>query len=210
MTGTGPGSNTLRTVVAAALLAVLCACASSGMRAERQTWDPVSVPRNKVLVVGKIEMHPPLSEDEQLLKGGRGGELRNAFVLFCGDQQRDLSARLPEDLSGGFDITLEKEFFITVDRDKPLAISGGIFYTAYDPPANVQYRTFSSPLMAMLKPGDEAVYIGTIQFYRDANNRLLSVTIRDDHQWADTRYKERFGTYSSLRKALAMPAPPSQ
>ena len=29
--------------------------------------------------------------------------------------------------------------------------------------------------------------------------------VRDDYQWADAKFKERFGTSKTLRKALATP-----
>lgn len=194
-----------RTLLAILMCGLLCACTSSRTQAERQAWNIAGVPGNKILVMGKIELHPPLSDEEQLLKGSRGEALRNAFVLFCGDQLKDLVTRMPDDLSGGFDITPEKEFLIMVDRDKPFFLAGGIFYTAYDPPANIKYQTFPSPLTAKFKQGDEAVYIGTIQYYRDAENRLTSVMIRDDFQWAETRLKERLSSFKTIRKALVAP-----
>jgi hypothetical protein len=35
---------------------------------------------------------------------------------------------------------------------------------------------------------------------------LKEVMIRDDYQWADQQFKERFGTSKTLRKALLTPA----
>ena len=60
-------------------------------------------------------------------------------------------------------------------------------------------HTFGSLFQVELRPDDDAVYIGTIQYFRDESNNLKSVSIRDDYEWADARFKERFGTARTLR-----------
>lgn len=158
-----------------------------------------------MLLVGRIELNPPLRDSEQTLKTYRGEGLKGIFILYCGARLMDLKEGVPSDFSGAFDTMLEKEFFIKVGKDKTAYVSGGFFYTKYDPPSIAVSPVFNSPLRIPLKPDDEAVYIGTIQYVRDKNNHLTSVTVRDDYKQADAGFKERFGTFKSLRKALATP-----
>jgi len=171
-----------------------------------QVTDLKEVPQEMTVLVGKIEMHPPLQPAEQHLSTDRGEELKNSFVLYCGDAAQDFKKNKPVGFEGSFLVTLEQEFFIKVNKDRTVYIPGGSFYTVYEPPFQVELVTLSSLFKVELRPDDEAVYIGTIQYYRDDRNELQSVTIRDDYQWADAEFKERFGMDKTLRKALLTPA----
>jgi hypothetical protein len=193
----------LRIAVALFGIPLLCACA---VMPEPQITSLLDVPPDKTVIIGRIELHPPLREDEQVLRTARGEELKNAFILYCGDRPRDLKTNKPGSYDGSFATVLEKDYFIQVDKGIILYVPGGTFYSIYDPPYRVVSHTFSSPFQIELRPDDEAVYIGTIQYYRDDSNNLTSVTIRDDYQWADSQFKERFGTNKNLRKALLTPS----
>jgi hypothetical protein len=189
-----------------AALLLMCSCVPREVLPEHQVTSLLFVAPGKTLIVGRIELHPPLQPGEQLLNEEQGAEHENEFILFCGDQLRDLREGKPDTYAGSFSTTFEKEFFVKIDRVKTLFISGGMFFTEYDPPSRRVSPVFSSPFQVTLKPNDEAVYIGTIQYYRDEHNAVRTVMVRDDYAWADSRYKERFGTSKSLRKALVTPA----
>jgi hypothetical protein len=193
----------LRIAVAAVGLLLPCACV---VLPEPQITSLMDMPSDNTLVVGRIELHPPLAEGEQVLKTARGEELKSAFILYCGDRAKDFKGSIPASFSGSFATVLEKEFFIKTSKDMTLYVSGGTFYSVYDPPYRVLSHTFGSLFQVQLLPDDEAVYIGTIQYYRDSSNSLTSVMIRDDYQWADSQFKERFGTSKNLRKALLTPS----
>lgn len=190
------------------LLVLLCACTAMTIgsgQPEPQVTSLMFVAPDKAIIVGRIELHPPLQEGEQTLKTSRGEELRNAFILYGGDRLKDFTKNKPATFEGSFATTLEKEFFIKVEKGSTFFVSGGTFYTEYDLPYHITYHTFSSPFQIDILPDDEAVYIGTIQYYRDENNNIKEVMLRDDYQWADSKFKERFGTSKTLRKALATP-----
>jgi hypothetical protein len=202
-----------RAAIIAAAFVSLCACTTLPTgpgHPEQQVTDLMFVAPDKAIIVGRIELHPPLREGEQRLKTSRGEELRNEFILYGGDRLRDFTESKPATFEGSFATTLEKEFFIKVAKGSTFFLSGGTFYTEYDPPYHITYHTLSSPLQTEVKPDDEAVYIGTIQYYRDENNNVKEVMIRDDYKWADTQFKERFGTSKTLRKALLTPVLPAK
>ena len=193
----------LRISVVLAGLVLLSACAA---RPEPQVESLLDVPSGKAVVVGRIELHPPLRSDEQDFGTDRGEELKNAFILYCGDRPRDLTGMRHDDFSGSFATTLDKNFFIKIDAGILLYVSGGTFYSASNLSDRIEPHTFSSQFQVELRPDDEAVYIGTIQYIRDESNNLASIMIRDDYKGADSEFKERFGTVKGLRKALLAPA----
>lgn len=181
----------------------LVACTLMPMQPQSQVSTPQEVPRDMVVVVGRIELHPPLQPGEQFLGPEQGEDMENTFILHCGDQVADVNATDSSGPAESYVTKLEKDFFIKVRHYPLLTVSGGMFYEAYAPSLRVKARTFSTPLHVWLQPDDHAVYIGTIQYYRDASNNLKSVMIRDDYQWAESQYRKKFGAQTVLRKALA-------
>ncbi len=195
----------LSTIPAAAirlLVLLLVAACSSLPGPQAQVSGPMSVPPDMVVIVGKIELHPPLQPGEQMLRTRTGEEFRDAFILYAGDTLTDLDKGPPASFAGSFLTTLDEEFFIKIDRMPVFHVSGGLFYTVYDPPAHIVAPIFASHFMINILPGDDAVYIGTIQYYRDEKNQLRSVMIRDDYGWAKKQFEERFGVTRTLRKSL--------
>jgi hypothetical protein len=57
-------------------------------------------------------------------------------------------------------------------------------------------------LRATLRPGDKAVYIGTIRYHRDEFFTISRIQIVDDYGHANAEFKKKFGSKHSLRKAL--------
>jgi hypothetical protein len=187
-------------------LAVLFACAPALRdRPEHQVRSLRYVTPGSVVIVGRIELHPALQPDEQVMVTDRDEELKNTFFLYVGDRIMDLNAAGPISVAGSFSIMLDKDFFIKLKRERTLYVSGGSFSTMPYAPSRAESHIFSSPFQIELRPNDEAVYIGTIQYFRDGSNKLTGMAIRDDYQSADSQYKARFGTSSTLRRALVMP-----
>jgi hypothetical protein len=56
-----------------------------------------------------------------------------------------------------------------------------------------------------IRPGDRAVYIGTIQYYRDEFFSTEKVVVKDDYAAANAEFQRRFGRGVTLRRALAVP-----
>ncbi len=183
----------------------LSACAMLSDMPEQQVESLINVAPGKAVLVGRIELQPPLQENEQIIKTTQGNDFRNAFILYAGERLKDFKTSPPDTFEGSYITNLGREFFIKVDKGRTLSISGGMFYTVYDPPYRIESHAVSSPFQVEIKADDDAVYIGTIQLVRDDRNNITSVLIRDDYQWADDTYKARFGTRKTLRKALVEP-----
>jgi molybdopterin synthase catalytic subunit len=57
-----------------------------------------------------------------------------------------------------------------------------------------------------LKPGDRAVYIGTVRYHRNEFWEITKVAIVDDYDRANADFRKKFGAKTPLRKALLTPA----
>ena len=191
--------------IAAALL--LSACMTLP---EQQVRRFIDVPEQKAVLVGKVEIHPPLQPGEQVLKTSLGERFQNVFILYCGEQIRDFRSKRPDTFAGSYAVTPEQSFYLEVRKGTTLYLSGGTFYTIFDPPYRIEAHTYPSLYTVDVNADDEAIYIGTIQYYRDENNNLTMTAIRDDYQAADKEFKDRFTTSTTLRKALLAPVDFSQ
>ncbi len=191
-----------RVGLAAACLTLLGACAGPA----RQDVDSLSeVGAGETLVVGRIELVPPLRKDEQKIKALNSGTYENRIFLLADVQYRVLvSEPVLADYNGRIEATLGKNFFVRSDR-KPFFILGGVLFLDIGG-SELNKAYFPGGLKVPIQPGDRAVYIGTLKYHRNEFFEITKVAIEDDYERANAEFKKKFGTKNSLRKALLTPA----
>jgi len=182
------------------LAGALTACAGP---AREQVDSYSEVGSGETIVVGRIELVPPLREDEQKIQVINSGQFENKIFLIADENYRVLKGEPTNaDFGGRIEAILEKTFFVR-SSDKPFYLLGGMVWLEIGRGSNRAY--FPGGLMASLRPGDKAVYIGTVRYQRDEFFEIKKVTIVDDYQRANTEYRKKFGTKYALRKALLTP-----
>lgn len=184
-----------RALLLATLL--LSGCAGSPL----QTVDaPADVGADEVVLVGKIELVPPLLKSELPLYGGA-----TTATLVLDDRPRRFDGRLSaSDLSGRLESPLGSVFMLRRQR-APFFIRVGYFL-------NMEHKRAYLPggFEVQVRPDDRAVYIGTIRYRRDEFLNILSVSVEDEHKATEARFKEKFGARRSLRKVLARAVDPER
>ena len=103
------------------------------------------------------------------------------------------------DYKGRIEATVGENFFIR-SQSQPFYIVGGMMYLDLGS-KEMNRAYFPGGLMAPLKVGDKAVYIGTIRYHRNEFWEITKVTIVDDYESANAEFKKKFGAKYSLRKA---------
>jgi hypothetical protein len=187
--------------IAAALLALaLGACAGPA----RERVDSLSeLGTGETVVVGRVELVPPLRKDEQRIEAVNSGSFENIVFLMADENNRVLKGEPTNaDFGGRIEATLEKTFFVR-SSDKPFYILGGMLWLEIGRGSNKAY--FPGGLRVSLRPGDKAVYIGTVRYQRDEFWNFKKVAIVDDYDRANAEYRKKFGTRTPLRKALVTP-----
>jgi hypothetical protein len=107
------------------------------------------------------------------------------------------------DLGGRIEATLEQTFFVR-SSDRPFYILGGMLWLEFgNYGSNKAY--FPGGLRVALKPGDKAVYIGTVRYQRDEFWNFKKISIVDDYERANAEFRKQFGARTALRKALLTP-----
>jgi hypothetical protein len=180
------------------LLGTLGACVGPA----REPVDSLSgLNGGETVVVGRIELVPPLRKNEQKLKGLGTGNFENKIILIADERNRALTDEPGmADYAGRIEAILGKNFFVRSDS-KPFYILGGMLYLDLGG-REMNRAYFPGGLKVSIKPGDKAVYVGTVQYHRNEFFEITKAAIVDDYDRANAEFKKKFGAKYPLRKAL--------
>jgi hypothetical protein len=161
-----------------------------------------------VLVVGKIEIVPPIKPEEQSYKAldpfnGKRHFLGRA-VMFMSDK-RDYQEYTGDALNP----PLQETYFLKVPRTKRYMVKGSVTMAfALRTVSRRQAVTeqtellFPAPLELDIRPADRALYIGTLRLHRDEFHEVTKVEVRDDYARAAAQFRAKFPGAALPRKAL--------
>jgi hypothetical protein len=160
------------------------------------------VGQGQVIVVGKIKLTPPLHKGEQDL-GMIGAEVRkNRFLILTADKYYQIEGPpAGDDLKNRIEAVLDKTYF-TVNEAQPFYYIGGIITMSFVSAGETNDVYFPAAFKVSIHPGDRAVYVGTLHYYRDEFNKILKVGFEDEYEEAHAVFVKKFGTGIPLRKAL--------
>lgn len=171
-----------------------------------------SVQPNEVIVVGRIDVSPPPDDIEQSMKTispVRGGwsinpvasSLKNVVVLLTDNKLRKISDPSPSDYNNRIEAPIGKTFYVRAPNTGPLyVIRSEIFMDIHA--GRWEKALLPSGYKIDIKPGDRAIYIGTIKYYRDEFFETKRVELIDDYERENAAFKKKFGGKIQLRKAL--------
>ena len=113
------------------------------------------------------------------------GKIENTMHLMMDDKLRPM----PEDpriadFAGRIEAPIGETFFV---RGKA---------------SSQQKAVFPGGFQVAIKPGDRAVYIGTLRYQRDEFWEIQRITVLDEYAKANAEYQAKFGAGQPLRKAL--------
>jgi len=185
-----------------ALAALACALVAACVGPARSPVESLAdVGADQAVIVGRVELLPPLAKDEQNLKNMIGTDmLRNKVLLITGEKWRRMSAA-PEraDYEGRIEAPLEQTFFVRADNRPFYILVGELWLSAADK------AYFPAGFRVDVRPADKAVYIGTLRYRRDEFFQFTRRDVVDDYERANAEFRKKFGTRYALRKSLAAP-----
>jgi len=165
-----------------------------------------------VMVVGQVELIPPIQPGEQRIRLGTfdpldiAGKLRDRAVLHLANERN-----AAEETWEVINPRLGETFFFRIPQDKRFVVMGTI--TTKRVTTKVTKRQVVEDVNEILIPGvefdlkstDKAVYVGTLRLYRDEFNEVTKAQILDHYSSASADFRKKFGTSARLRKAIAKP-----
>lgn len=190
-----------RFIAALLLLGTLGACAGVAREPVKNLSELGS---NETVVVGRVELVPPLRKEEQKIKGITAGDFENKIFMIIDEKNRVLTQEpVIADFDGRIEAILGKNFFVR-SKSKPFFIVAGMLYLELGG-REMNRAYFPGGLKASLKPGDKAVYIGTLQYHRNEFFEVTKVVVVDDYDRASAEFRKELGAKYPMRKALLTP-----
>ena len=193
-------------VLAASLAAAGCVTVSEGVDA----WGDVGT--DSVLVVGKIEIVPPVKPEEQTYRAGV--DVMNTkrhyigrALLFMSDEPR-----YQERTGDALNPALEQTYFLKLPRSRRFMVKGSVTMalvaravTARQSVIDHTELLFPGPIEFDIRPDDRAIYVGTLRLHRDEFHEVTQAEIFDQFPTAYVEFTKKFGAGLPLRKALLKP-----
>ena len=160
--------------------------------------------RNETIVVGRVELVPPLHEHDQQLRGPRSSKFADTMFMMVDEEYWELTEEPGwGDFRGRIDAQFGEEFAVRSSNQPFFIIAGMIYLSLGHGMPDQAY--FPGGLRADINPDDKAVYVGTIRYHRNEFFEVTSAEIVDDYERVRAEFVERFGDEFPLRRALLIP-----
>ena len=166
----------MRAPAALVALLALAACAPAP-RAPLTSLSALG--SDEVVVVGKVELVPALRKGEQKIRGMVVGNFENTVYLMMDEKLRPLpqDPRIA-DYAGRIEARFGSTFFVR-SKAAPSYILGGILFLEIGGQSQEKIY-FPGGFQVAAKPGDRAVYVGTLRYQRDEFFEFQRITVVDE------------------------------
>lgn len=177
-----------------ALPVLVAACA-----APKDATSLAEVTPDKVMVVGQIDLVPALTREELDIRLGTidpfdsKSVFQNRAVFHLSSKPGPRAKAL-----AAFNPRLGETFFFAIPRNKPYVVDAYVMKRAGEDMENILIPV---PFKLDIRPGDSAIYIGTIRLHRDEFNEVTKVEFLDNSRKAAADFKAKFGPQAVFRKA---------
>jgi len=175
-----------------------------------------AVPADHVLVVGRIDLIPPLRADDQKIRVGTidpfdtASKLRNRAVIFLADtpvKERRQTASVMNPVLG--------EWFVVALPRSQRHVADAAVFMEYEPQlqgrrqATVETAQLVLPALFAFdfRSTDQAVYIGSWRVWRDEFHAVTRLEIVDESAAARSALARQVGTVTAMRAVLPDIAP---
>jgi hypothetical protein len=181
--------------------ALVCLLLVSCVPSKRREVDgPSGLGSGEILLVGRIKLTPPISKDEQRLPG-IAEDWRGHVMVILGETSAPLER--PFKTSGyknRIEAPPDREFSVAVPAGS-FSIRGAVVPLKLDEPPTDE-AVLPGGFRVEVRPGDRAIYIGTIHYHRDEFWQITKVEVEDDYDRVRADCAKRWGASDALRKAV--------
>ena len=197
-----------RLVAAAALLAAGCVSVSEDVE------KPADVGADAVILVGKIEIRPAIRAEEQKYQPGwdpfnTKRHFIGRAILFTSDKPE-----YRERTDTALNPPLEETFFVKLPKAHRYVVKGSVTMAFKSRSASARSGydqtelIFPAPIEIDVRPGDKAIYVGTLRLHRDEFHEVTKAELLDQYTSASADFRKRFPDEPLPRKALIKRAKP--
>src|SRR5512139_1609112 len=186
-------TRTLRMTVVAAM-----AVATFGCGSQPQLNRANELHSGEVVLVGRIELVPPLFPHEQVLEAPLTGRFRDKVYSLFSDRLYDPNESAFSFYKNSALVDLGTEFYIRQPMSKTLLFSGGAVVIKATNHGQEDVK-LPGGIRYTLNPNDRAVYVGTVRYHRDDYNTITKMEVVDDYARVNREFVAKYGTGLKLR-----------
>jgi hypothetical protein len=162
---------------------------------------PPPVDARHVIVVGRIDVQPALSAEE-LAWGKVPARHANRVSLMVDYDKRTIRTEA-EEVEDELEVPLAEPFLVKLPRKNFFLVGGKILMSTHI--EDDAYAYLPGGLKVEVKPDDTAVYIGSLQYFRDEFFGIEKIYIHDEYDQAVAAFEKKYGKGHTLRKSLVIP-----
>lgn len=188
-------------------LFVLAATLAGCVGAPLQPLDSASsLSSGETVIVGRIELVPPLEDGEQRVESKGmvinlyADEMKNGVFLLTDAKSRNIGEPSISDYRNRIEAKLEKPFYVRA-KSAPFHINAAEIMMSVDRSGTSKVR-LPARFRVDIRPGDRAVYIGTVRYHRDEFFEIKRVEVIDNYERERAAFNKKFGNGLTLKKAI--------
>ncbi len=170
-------------------------CVSS----KEYTGDIDKISGDDVILVGCIELKPPLEDHEQYLEAIGGEYYRNSLFFSLGDKILDYDDRNLSHINEFVKVILGQDFYIKQKYHKQLYISCQFIYMELSYPIIDMY--LPGVFQIEVPEGCKVAYIGKIKYHRDIYSAITRIEIIDDYKNAKSELEKKYNKQVDMCRA---------
>ena len=163
-----------------------------------------SLDEDEIVLVGRVELLPPLEDFEQNLKTIGSKRYKNAASFIIGERTVALENPRLRDNKYADGVQLGQDFYIRRKRNDTFFYSGSMILTSSVMGGAMDRIVLPGGLKYAIRASDKAVYIGTFRYHRDDYNAITKVDLLNDFERANRAFIKQFGNGVKLRPRSAV------
>lgn len=194
----------MRWYLVAGAAALVAACVS----VNEDLGKAGDVGADAVMLVGKIEIDPPIKPEEQKYQAGwdvfnTKRHFIGRAVLFTSDKPE-----YRERTGTALNPPLEETFFVKLPKSQRYVVKGSVTMALVSRGASARSGfdqtelLFPTPFEFDVRPADKAIYVGTLRLHRDEFHEVTKAELVDQYSEASAEFRKRFPGEPLPRKAL--------
>lgn len=160
---------------------------------------------SSTILVGKVQLSPPLEDAEQRTHWNviGDGAIKNRMLIFTHpektsfNREKDYSFR---GMKNSIIANLGETFFLKAPKQSTNILAGMVSLELSGYSNDQLY--FPGGFRINIEPDDQAVYIGTLIYHRNDFHEIVKVELKDEFKQSKQQFKEKFGGRVQLKKSL--------
>ncbi|MFQ5760142.1 MAG: hypothetical protein ACE5HM_04115 [Acidiferrobacterales bacterium] len=172
--------------------------------AAKQLKSLKSLDEDEIVLVGRVELLPPLEDFEQNLKTIGSKRYKNVANFMIGERAVDPENPRLRDNKYVDGVKLGQDFFIRRKRTDTFFYSGSMILTSSVMGGVMDRIVLPGGLKYAIRASDKAVYIGTFRYHRADYNAITKLDLLNDFERANKAFIKQFGNGVKLRPRSAV------